>query len=491
MCGLVGFYPKKNKEANLNSIYLLFILNEVRGTDSCGISIANKRIVGINKKSKARDFLESHSKEISEIDRRNKPMIAHTRQSTNGAHNDDNAHPFHWYDSKIENSYFLFAHNGVIKDLETFKKTINVNSEGYRKLIHIDSHVLGLGMYNVFFTDLSVEKVVKNYEGNAAFICYDHNNKFMVWKGANNNVEERPLFYVENKEGWYFCSLKESLALVFPNDQIVSLKNNELLTFENFKLSSSTIYERKITVYEESNYRAGYSPMSGYETRRTVNNGIFDSLKNISLDNLFKSKTTKTNSKLLKVSPKLSYHPLFNDIHLHTNSAKYSNNLLKYVDEKSLAISGTYKVISTNNNIINSLYYRDMDLKESKYNNELLSFSDGFIVKNSQLYWELKKKYEDFCKSSTSPDTDFFLQLNRDIIEKTVNDFIVFSTSMDTTILYRDIYTNEVRQISLYDYEEILIKSYFDKNDIYRVTLKSGIISITKSFSRIPILDHD
>lgn len=48
MCGLAGFYPKKGKKVNINKLYLLGIINEDRGTDSCGLSIADTRFTGTN-----------------------------------------------------------------------------------------------------------------------------------------------------------------------------------------------------------------------------------------------------------------------------------------------------------------------------------------------------------------------------------------------------------------------------------------------------------
>ena len=39
MCGLVGFYPKKNKKVELSVLAILGIGNEERGTDNAGICI--------------------------------------------------------------------------------------------------------------------------------------------------------------------------------------------------------------------------------------------------------------------------------------------------------------------------------------------------------------------------------------------------------------------------------------------------------------------
>lgn len=246
-CGLVGFYPKKNKKVDLSKLYALWMINEERGTHSCGISYGQERIVGINTKAKATSLIKDIYKDMMTKDLINKPIICHTRHATSGVHNDYNSHPFMWF-RKVETNYFMFAHNGVIKNLYDLKKTLGM-SRHKEDMMVIDSHVLGLAMYDSFVNLLSEEEILTQYEGNAAFICYNSDNIFKVWKGANNNIEERPLHYVETKDGWYFCSIDTSLQNIFLTEPI-SVENNTLITFKNHKLVDSKVYDRKLKVSE-------------------------------------------------------------------------------------------------------------------------------------------------------------------------------------------------------------------------------------------------
>jgi len=107
-CGLVGFYPKRNKQVDLSKLYPLWILNEDRGTHSCGITYGATRRVGINSLSKARDLIVTINKELMDTDLKNLSIICHTRQATAGAHNGSNAHPFSWFKGKTTN-FFNFV----------------------------------------------------------------------------------------------------------------------------------------------------------------------------------------------------------------------------------------------------------------------------------------------------------------------------------------------------------------------------------------------
>lgn len=296
MCGLVGFYPKKGKKVDISKLYNLWIFNEERGTHSCGIVFGEERRVGIGLRSKARDFIKEVSKEIRDYNLTNKPIICHTRHATAGAHTASNAHPFSWFKGK-ESNYFSFAHNGVIRNLEELKTKLGLKRHK-ESLMDIDSQVLGLAVFDSLDGLIEEEQIMTNYEGNAAFICYDSNKVFKVWKGANNGVEERPLYYVEVKEGWYFCSMDFPLEVNFLT-QPISVPNNTLFTFKDHQLESSVVYNRNIksTVVETTRNKRYYTDFEDYEgveysdlgklmaSDKKVNNVIFESaLENIELE---------------------------------------------------------------------------------------------------------------------------------------------------------------------------------------------------------------
>ena len=68
MCGIVGFYPKKDKSVDLNKLIILALGNEERGKDNAGIAIGNvyydKSDGGID----AKNFLVTRLEKIKEID---------------------------------------------------------------------------------------------------------------------------------------------------------------------------------------------------------------------------------------------------------------------------------------------------------------------------------------------------------------------------------------------------------------------------------------
>lgn len=275
MCGLAGFYPKKGKKVNLKNLLLLGILNETRGTDSCGISIGNQRFTGVKELSTARDFINATKDELNEVTLLNKPCIFHTRKSTVGAHNEDNAHPF-IYEGLSENTkYFAAAHNGVIRNMQELKRLYIKNEvEDCEKYLHIDSHYLIMSLGLNIENNEKHKEILEKYEGNAALLYYN-DDTYNVWKGGCNNTEERPMYYIETPEGWYFCSIDSSLNIIFDfKYKIVKVDNNQLLTFEKGLLKSKKIISRSLITTlvphnHNKNYYAEYEER--WQNRKTAN----------------------------------------------------------------------------------------------------------------------------------------------------------------------------------------------------------------------------
>jgi predicted glutamine amidotransferase len=252
MCGLAGFYPKKGKMANIDFIFAMGIMNENRGTDSCGISIGDYVEKGIAKESDARTFIEINKKKITNR-LTSEPIIFHTRKSTYGTHTYDNAHPFHWYMPNDKKNYFVFAHNGT---LDAWRNMIDSwNIQGDSKLATIDSHALGLAMFKAIRNGQDFDRILTKYKGAAAFLGYT-GDTFFVWKGASNNIVERPMYYIENADGWYFHSQEIVLSLLFPNKHVYEVDNNTLITFKNNKLFSKTEYKREFKTIAETAHTA-------------------------------------------------------------------------------------------------------------------------------------------------------------------------------------------------------------------------------------------
>lgn len=276
-CGLAGFYPKKNKKVNLQRLFLLGVFNEQRGEDSCGFSVGDNRYVGVKNTALARNFILDQYIDIVENDFTNKPCIFHTRKSTVGAHTEENCHPFVYTELKEGSPewFFTIAHNGIIRNTTELENTyIKSKISNSKELLKIDSNYIALAIGLKIANGESEKEVLEKYEGNAALLYYTADNTFKAWKGGSNNVEERPMYYIETPEGWYFCSIESSLKIIFSNRyDVIELKNNELLTFENGKLKGSEIFERVVTkqivVVNHSTYYSTYNKDFYTSTRIT------------------------------------------------------------------------------------------------------------------------------------------------------------------------------------------------------------------------------
>lgn len=385
MCGLVGFYPKKNKQADISKLLPMWVINEARGTDSCGITIGDTRLIGTGvKESKVRDYLTTGTNlnTILNLNIKNKPIICHTRASTNGSHNDYNAHPFTWTRKNTKNSYFCFAHNGVIRDLSALKTKLGMDRHD-KDLLVIDSHVLGLAMYDSFVGLLDEETILKSYEGNAAFICYD-NKTFKVWKGANHGTEERPLYFVETEDGWYFHSINLALEIMFPKSVISEVENNSLMTFKNNALDNTKLIERKVTavIVPVTNTHAN-SKWYGYPY---VGDDYYDGVDDDGINydprsiRSYKEKTPGFINKLLKFN--------LNQLLLSSEKENFNitlendgENALQYITDDGIVVDGTYSFIpdaksGLPTNVLSVIPQKGVQL----------SFNNGIIVKHEFTY---------------------------------------------------------------------------------------------------------
>jgi len=247
MCGIVAFLPKGKGRPNRRMLLAMGMANEERGTDNCGISVGDTIMRGGYSESKFRDFYIKNKVKVDEALDCSKPVIIHTRKSTSNSTGDTYAHPFIFF-TKSENGEMakkiVGCHNGIITNKEELF-TKFCTPESNRKLVTIDSQYI---LLSLLLAD-DKKEVLQVYEGNAALIFYTHEG-FYVWKGACNQAEERPMFYMETVEGWYFASTKENF--LFNSDYNIEptmVKHNELLKFTlHGKLVSSTIVPRtKVT----------------------------------------------------------------------------------------------------------------------------------------------------------------------------------------------------------------------------------------------------
>ncbi len=416
MCGLVGFYPKKNKQVDLSKLYPLWVLNEERGTHSCGIAFGPNREVGVFNSSKARDLISSTHSKIIATNLVNQPIICHTRHATNGAHTEKNAHPFRWHRT-TEDNFFMFAHNGVIRSLYDFKKTLGMHRHT-ESLMEIDSQVLGLAMYDAYTNLLTEKEILTQYEGNAAFLCYDSNNVFKAWKGANNEVEERPLYYVETKDGWYFCSIELSLSLVFLQ-KAIEVPDNTLITFSNNKLQSSVVYKRAI---------------QAVTTAATASSKAFENLVGTS------AKPTKYSSSLNVIDNvlKMSLKRLLEK----EKSSDSTNKTDKKIEIENYGdFRGKYCVEAASRYPLSGTYLFSKDSENIGYVPKItnvgraLTFQNGVLIKHPGFsYYTLQQKFEELLDKKDKGFEEIF-NILFDNVAGAIVDFIPLYYKKNLTMI--------------------------------------------------------
>lgn len=461
MCGLMGFYPKKGKKCDIVKMSALAALNEIRGTDSCGVACGSNRLIGVKgDKSIARYFIAEEYKNIAKLIGVNKPLIFHTRKSTFGVHNEENAHPFYWTIGSKPKDYFVFAHNGT---LENHYELINTYGQGRnRSIIHIDSHVLGLAMFEACRGEgISEEDVVTKYKGYAAFICYD-DEQFKVWKGGANDVEERPMYMLETPDGWYFHSQNFALWSVF-GKLGTALENNQLLTFTDHKLKSKVIYKREFKkepiIIKNNTHSNNYTPPNRKAHLENPNISDTSILKDlIGLDGIFNREIKKTTSK--------SNGEYFKNVMLNTDFKSLTNMKYVWKDAPNVELRGEIPLGLSNKHYKTFLSKEVADDGAKK----IIKFSDGYCVEDIVKHIELKTLFNRFTAQHVEhvlPPYNEFVKQNQKLISEVLVDFLILDYKIEwdsnVLVLYYDS-NGVIDYLDNLSNKSVRIKNIFDED---------------------------
>jgi len=259
-CGLIGYCG--SSKPDINMLKLIAIYNDDRGGDSCGIYNNKEVRYGINLSAKfSKLFVNS---EFPPVGKEDYTYIMHARKSSVGFQKTAaNAHPFLLENTEGEVD-FVGAHNGTLRNWRDLCRERDIN------LLHIDvdSH----GLLACIQKDKSF-KVLSEYEGGAALLFKDVGkpNQLFAFKGGGGNVEERPLFYYQKMNtrgivtGVYISSLEESLqAIGAKKEEVITFKNNELISFIDGKIEYSQIIARKGELNTSIPYAQQWSGQSAF-----------------------------------------------------------------------------------------------------------------------------------------------------------------------------------------------------------------------------------
>ena len=348
MCGIVAFFPKTNQKVDLNKLIMLALGNEERGKDNAGIAIGNiyydKSDGGID----AKNFLVGRLTEIRKLDLTNQNVIFHTRSASNKLNlKKDSAHPFKWI-TEGSDYHFVGCHNGKVENthdiLEKHIKTNTFNTLAKHIDYNVDSEYI-LHALQICGTDY--DDILSSYRGNAALAFYD-NKHFNIWKGANNNVEERPLYYSESEEGWYISSIGVLLELINGEGNVVKVQNNELITFANNSFTSRIIPRNVAPVV--------YHSYTGYHSQPVKQHQASTYWTSSLLGDDYEDPKTFNNKQTSLVSPEM-FEPVIdlNFKYIHPTTRKELNGV--YYAIKDREFIGTHYLSKTGTNTDEELYF--------------------------------------------------------------------------------------------------------------------------------------
>jgi hypothetical protein len=212
MCGLIGF---SGSDMNVDKIKLLLFWNSLeRGKDATGIYSRQTGIIKDN--NEARIFIKNNNDAFKNCNL----FIGHVRAKTSGFNTKDNAHPFSY-------NGIVLAHNGTLYQEIKLCQTMGLNYTDF----DVDSEILAAGIGKTLDT-----KVLTAYEGSAAVLFTDHNNKNSDILYAYRD-KNRPLFRGSLDNSLYISSIKESLEFIGCNN-IKEFKENHLYAIKNGKIDS-------------------------------------------------------------------------------------------------------------------------------------------------------------------------------------------------------------------------------------------------------------
>jgi predicted glutamine amidotransferase len=253
MCGISAISMKLNLSSEQllkvkRNMMFLGLANNTRGHHGCGIYINGEVIRGLDKEAEFVDFIGKNlypdiDQSLSSI------IISHSRQSTSGEKNVTTTHPIEVPSVHNANKNIIGVHNGSLKNHYTLCTKYEID----HKIANFDTRALYMLIDKVGINILS------EYTGAAALIWMhpsDTNTMYVYHGGYYSNhfdknkqilTEERPMYYLETKEGIYFSSIESSLMAIRDNTEqtVLDLSFNRVFTVTNGVFGSNIKIDRE------------------------------------------------------------------------------------------------------------------------------------------------------------------------------------------------------------------------------------------------------
>lgn len=227
MCGLVGVASKVLTEPAKKAFYDMLYLDVLRGEDSTGVAAISKpyeegtEVEVFKSIGSASDFFYDHAKFKRSRDITSKPvgvMIGHNRFATQGAVNEDNAHPF-----DFEN--VVGAHNGTVSQGSLR------NFHDYRKY-DVDSQII----YSHLSHTQSIDEVWKDADGAMALAWWDKRlNQLNLIRNSQRPLhiayadDDKTVFWASELWMILVAAMRHGIKLKEPIEAVP----NRLYTFDN------------------------------------------------------------------------------------------------------------------------------------------------------------------------------------------------------------------------------------------------------------------
>lgn len=250
-CGLLGYSGAAPYDPL--KIKILFLYNESRGIDSCGIYDGKHIWRAVDKSSSA--IVNEDIIKPSNI------LIGHTRKSTFvNSIVLKNAHPF-----KLE--HLIGAHNGTISNHRTLAHNRDIDIASW----DIDTHAFYLSMNddlskrNLVDEKTTIKTVLEEYEGSAALLFTLRDGCLYCYRD-----KDKPLYRGSirqgNEVGLYISSLKEGLQAIgcvkikeFKENLLYILKDGKLVGSQEIdRMKTKPTYKWVKTDYKSQDYPQRY-----------------------------------------------------------------------------------------------------------------------------------------------------------------------------------------------------------------------------------------